>query len=276
MFKIGEFSTIARVSIHLLRHYDEIDLFKPRHVDEATGYRYYAIEQLAGLNRILSLRDLGFSLPEIEKMIREEISIEEIRGMLRMRRSQIENSIQEEQTRLRRVSARLEQVQRQGGAGDYEPVLKDLPQQYFLSIRESVANIRNSGGLYYEVSEAVLGQSVISATHCMAIFHDPYFLEHETDFELGYLLSEGIDLKIPLKEGRSLTVKNLDPITDVLTCIHQGPWPKIHHGFAALGEWMSNNQMQIAGRPRELYLNLVPPEEDENLVVEIQIPVAGE
>ena len=55
MFRIGEFSTIARVSSVLLRHYDEMDLFKPSYVNPQNGYRYYSIEQLPRLNRILAL-----------------------------------------------------------------------------------------------------------------------------------------------------------------------------------------------------------------------------
>lgn len=40
MFKIGEFSCFSRVSVKMLRHYDEINLLKPAHVDGITGYRY--------------------------------------------------------------------------------------------------------------------------------------------------------------------------------------------------------------------------------------------
>ena len=43
MFRIGDFSRIARVSARLLRFYDELGLFVPAHADEQTGYRYYAI-----------------------------------------------------------------------------------------------------------------------------------------------------------------------------------------------------------------------------------------
>src|SRR5262245_4426371 len=61
MFKIGEFSRIARVSARLLRYYDELGLLKPGVVDATTGYRYYTSSQLLRLNRILVLRDLGFT-----------------------------------------------------------------------------------------------------------------------------------------------------------------------------------------------------------------------
>ena len=42
MLKIGEFSKLSRVSIRMLRHYDDIGLLKPAEIDRFTGYRYYA------------------------------------------------------------------------------------------------------------------------------------------------------------------------------------------------------------------------------------------
>ena len=65
MFKIGDFSRIARVSCRLLRYYDEIGLLKPGSTERDTGYRYYSASQLPRLNRILVLKELGLSLEEI-------------------------------------------------------------------------------------------------------------------------------------------------------------------------------------------------------------------
>ena len=64
MFKIGEFSKLSRISIRMLRHYDEIGLLVPEETDPWTGYRRYAAAQLMTANRITALRGLGFSLAE--------------------------------------------------------------------------------------------------------------------------------------------------------------------------------------------------------------------
>ena len=52
MLKIGEFSVLSQISIHMLRHYDEIGLLIPEHVDDFTGYRYYSECQLPIANKI--------------------------------------------------------------------------------------------------------------------------------------------------------------------------------------------------------------------------------
>ena len=55
MFKIGDFSKFSRVSVKALRYYDEIGLLKPVKVDQLTGYRYYSVEQIPRLQRIIGL-----------------------------------------------------------------------------------------------------------------------------------------------------------------------------------------------------------------------------
>lgn len=60
MLKIGEFSKLSRVSVRMLRHYDELGLLAPSEVDPMTGYRYYSERQLIAAGRIAALRALGW------------------------------------------------------------------------------------------------------------------------------------------------------------------------------------------------------------------------
>src|SRR5688572_1055977 len=96
MFTVGEFSRLAQVSKRLLRYYDEIGLLKPIHIDEMTGYRYYSADQMSQLNRILALKDLGLSLEQIQRILRDNVSTEEIQGMLLLKKAEIEQQLQAE------------------------------------------------------------------------------------------------------------------------------------------------------------------------------------
>ena len=69
MLKIGEFSKLSRVSIRMLRHYDDIGLLPPAEIDRFTGYRYYSPDQLPVVGRITALKDMGFQLAEIVKIL---------------------------------------------------------------------------------------------------------------------------------------------------------------------------------------------------------------
>jgi DNA-binding transcriptional MerR regulator len=86
MFKIGDFSRIARVSCRLLRYYDELGLLKPAIVDRDSGYRFYGAAQLPQLNRILVLKELGLTLDQIGRATSSAVSADELRAMLLIRR----------------------------------------------------------------------------------------------------------------------------------------------------------------------------------------------
>jgi DNA-binding transcriptional MerR regulator len=107
MFSIGEFARHGRVSVRMLRHYDAIGLLRPASVDAATGYRFYRASQLAELNRIIALKDLGFTLLQVQAILAEQVSAAELRGMLKLRRAEIFDRIEAETARLARVEARL-------------------------------------------------------------------------------------------------------------------------------------------------------------------------
>src|SRR5262245_19086832 len=105
MFRIGEFSRIARVWARLLRYYDELGLLKPGVVDGLSGYRYYTSSQLQRLNRILVLKELGLSLEQIGEVIDQDASANQLRAMLDARRAAAERALADETARLRQIEA---------------------------------------------------------------------------------------------------------------------------------------------------------------------------
>jgi DNA-binding transcriptional MerR regulator len=82
VLKIGDFSQLDQVSVRTLHHFDERGLLKPAEIDDWTGYRFYSVEQLPKLNRILALKGLGFSLDQIGRLIEDDAPAEQLRGML--------------------------------------------------------------------------------------------------------------------------------------------------------------------------------------------------
>ena len=111
MLNIGKFARLGQVSPRMLRHYDETGSLTPDRVDPQTGYRSYDVAQLGRLHRLLALRDLGFTLEQVRPLLDDDVSVEELRGMLRMRQIQIEQHVLDEQARLRRVEAHLRAIE---------------------------------------------------------------------------------------------------------------------------------------------------------------------
>jgi DNA-binding transcriptional MerR regulator len=112
MLKIGEFSQLAQVTVKTLHHYDEIGLLKPAHIDTFTKYRYYTLEQLPRVHRIMALKDLGLSLEQISLMLREEMPNDQIRGMLRLKQAEAQQQMRDVQQQLALIEFRLHMIER--------------------------------------------------------------------------------------------------------------------------------------------------------------------
>jgi DNA-binding transcriptional MerR regulator len=72
LFSIGHISEFCKVSVKTLRYYDEVNLVKPIYVNPLTRYRYYSPEQTEIIFLIKVLRELGFSLGQIKKALRQK------------------------------------------------------------------------------------------------------------------------------------------------------------------------------------------------------------
>jgi DNA-binding transcriptional MerR regulator len=134
MLKIGEFSQLSQVTIKTLHHYDSMGLLQPAHIDPSNGYRYYQVNQLPRLHRIMALKDLGLSLEQISLMLDGQVSTEQIRGMLHLRQAEIKQTMKEEQRRLAMIEFRLRMVEAEINFPELDVVIKRLEPMRFLSM----------------------------------------------------------------------------------------------------------------------------------------------
>jgi len=272
MFSIGEFSQIARVTPRQLRHYEELGLLKPERIDPETGYRFYSALQLPRLNRILALKDLGLTLTQILRLLDEHISAEEIRGMLTMRKAQVEQTLREELDRVRSIEARLSQLEEQGGLFD-DVVLKAMPARTFLSLRQVVASKEEGLALMAEVHRSLPRLAGRSSFGQFALhFPSDSFQEENVELEMGFLLNGDVLETIPLSNGRIMTGYLLPAIETMATMIFIGP-SNHARGYGRLGTWMELNHFQLAGSGWQVFIEPFEPITLDKAVIEIQLPV---
>lgn len=129
MLKIGDFSKLTRVSIRMLRHYDEINLLKPVEIDPFTGYRYYSEEQLPVACRITALKDMGFGLAAIREMLDCYDKPEELERHFRIRRAELSTMAEETAYRMRLLDTAIERLGK-GEDMNYDITLKTIPERY--------------------------------------------------------------------------------------------------------------------------------------------------
>ena len=272
MFRVGEFSKIARVSKRLLHHYDHIGLFQPSHTDFQTGYRTYSVKQLPQLNRILALRDLGFSLEQITQLVKDEVSDEEIRGMLLMRKAEVEQNLLESQRRLRGIEARLNHNQQTGEAVDI--VVKSVPAQGYLSLPVELSSVEEGLRLTQEILAAVpkqVGSQTLGPFLC--VVHGDAFQLENNQIELGFLLKKPVTTEVGLGDGRLLRSSRVAAVPTMATSYQSGGPDPILAAFGQIARWIEDNNYRMAGPFRELFFDFGSSGALDDIVVELQVPV---
>jgi len=133
MLKIGEFSRLSQVTVKTLHHYDELGLIKPAHIDPVTNYRFYEVEQLPRIHRIMALKEMGLSLEQIGLMLEKELPTDEIRGMLHFKQAEIQQEMREANRQLSMVEFRLRMIEAEINFPELDVVMKRLEPMRFLS-----------------------------------------------------------------------------------------------------------------------------------------------
>lgn len=279
MFKIGEFSKLGQVSTHRLRRYDKLGLLTPSHTDKFTGYRYYTVDQLARLNRIVALRKLGFSLEQVSQLLADhkDLTAVEMQGMLRMRQAEIEQQLADSQEQLNEVRARLQQIEREGQPSPYEIVIKPLPAQAVATIRQIVPTVSEMayfcremyGTLFHHLDR----HHIEYFGHETMLFHTSEYREVELDVEATIPI-EPEYLSTPLVES-PIGFRELEASDLTAALIYEGPFAEVQVAVMTLFQWVGSHQHVVAGPVREVRLS--DPKIDqtgrETAVLELQLPI---
>jgi DNA-binding transcriptional MerR regulator len=215
----------GRCRCRTLHHYDERGLLKPARIDDWTGYRFYSVEQLPRLNRILALKDLGFSLEQIGRLVDDDVPAEQLRGMLALKQAEIERQLTAGRTRLLRVEARLRQIEQEGEPSPYEIVLKKTSPQTIASTRTTVPTLEDMPALrcdlYDELYEALERRRVEPGTPEFALYHTVEYLERDIDMEAAVAV-DGPRGAGPEGGGDRPAFRELPAVREMASVVHEG------------------------------------------------------
>jgi DNA-binding transcriptional MerR regulator len=271
MFTVGDFARLAQVSKRLLRYYDEIGLLKPNHIDRLTGYRYYSAEQLPTLNRILALKELGLSLDQIQRMVSDQVSPDDIQGMLLLRKAEIEQQMQEEIQRIRNIESRLQSIRSAESDAPLDVVIKRMPAQPVLSVRITGDLAETALGLYGYMMSALPAKSIYGPF--FGIWYSGSLYESDIDIEMGRFIQVTTHDPIALQGDFQLTFRELPAMEAMATFVVKGPPENMHIGYSAIGTWTEVNGYRFGGPPREVAVQ--PPQifNGSDGITEIQFPI---
>ena len=268
MLKIGDFSKLSRVSIRMLRYYDEIDLLKPVRIDEFTGYRYYSEEQLPVMARINSLRDMGFGLAAISEVLKCYDDKEELERYLQIQYAELTAILEETAQRLRLLETAMERL-RKDETMNHDVVLKTLPERQVASVRRVIPRYEEEGMLWHILFKETSHLNIVFAepAYTSAILHDKEFKEKDVDVEVqmavkgSYPNTENVEFK-------------LEQEVTVASITFQGSYEQFREVYASLATWVEKNGYEYCGPMFDIYH--VSPHETQNpeeFVTEVCCPV---
>ncbi len=260
VFGTGTVARLAGVSARTLRYYDEIGLLRPVWVDPNTGYRWYEPAQLGRLHRIMALRDLGVRLVEIALLLDGDVTVDELRGILSLRRAEAHDRLAADAQRLARVEARLAQLE-EPEMTDYDVVVKHTESEWVIGITETLDGLAGIAAAHdrlwprlHRVLETI---AVDRVPPSIAVERGTGPIEFTT--------------ALPVPEG---TIYDDDARTFELPALQRAATTVMYGddfdgGFAALHMWVEQAGERPARESREIYLDCDGPR--HTWVVELQL-----
>jgi len=270
MFSIGEFARLGLVSVRMLRHYDAIGLLRPAHVDPLTGYRSYQAAQLARLNRIVAIKDLGFTLEQVRSILDEKVATEELHGMVRLRRAELEARISADPARLRGVEARLRTIETEGHMRTAEVVLKKVSRVRVAELSARAASY--DGEDVGPVVQPLFAEICARVDRAGVRIVGPGVAYYRQEDDGSVMVHACLPVNEEPDPAHDFEIKDLPAVETAATIIHHGPMEAVGPTFQALAHWIEENGYRPLDLAREVSLHC--PEDRAEWVHELQIEVA--
>lgn len=269
MLKIGEFSKLSRISVRLLRQYDEAGLLAPVSIDPFTGYRYYSEAQLPAANRIRALKEMGFTQPAIGALLPRYEDREVLERCLALRRAEAQAEFAEASRRLRLLDTAIKRLRKDKCNMKYDVTVKTIPERYVASVRQVIPGYGREGELWSVYCQETARMHIQDGdpAMCTAVYHDGEFKETDVDVEIQKTVAG------PCRDTEHVKFKTV-PAVEVASATFQGSYSQIGAVNEAVAAWVADNGYEFAG----VYFNIyhVSPHETRDpdaFVTEVCYPV---
>ncbi len=245
MLKIGDFSKLSRVSIRMLRHYDDIGLLKPAETDEFTGYRYYREEQLFIIGRITSLKDMGFSLADIIKILDCYDDKEKMEAFLSERQKELKKLSEETDYKLMLLETARKRLRKEQKMS-FDVTVRTIPERYAATVQMVVPHYEDEGMLW----STMMGEcgNLIPSEPCLAAaeFLDDEFKEENVEI-VAWMTVAG-----SYADTEHVKFKTL-PAVKVASCVIKGSYEQMGEAYATVVSWIKENGYKMNGHMFNIY-----------------------
>ncbi len=269
MLKIGEFSKLSRVSIRMLRHYDEAGLLPPESIDPETGYRYYSEAQLKRINRITALRDMGFSLSAIRELLDCWEDRETVERFLRIKRDEARQELSAAGRRIQLLDTAIDWLGKDFTM-KYDVTVKTFPERQIASVRRILPAYDREGELWNTLNNETAQMKLRPGDpdFACAVFHDREHKEQDVDVEVQMTVSGSY----PDTENVKFRTA---PAVTVASSTFNGDYIQFAAVNEAIASWIEANGYEMEGPAFAIY-HVSPHEANspDEFVTELCFPVS--
>lgn len=268
MMKIGEFSVLTGISIHMLRNYDKISLLRPEQVDDTTGYRFYGEKQIVRANRILILKSLGFGLGEISDMLCEDLTGDSVRQFIESKIREKEVTLAETEHQILRMKRAIEELEHEENS-TLSVSVKKLPMRKVVSLRDIIKEFTDEGVLWEKLNRmcSEKGVKLADVPYSMAMTHSVDFEKKRIDTEVFLV----VDRDYSDIDGLRFSEM---PETEAAVVAFEGVYSKIGEINRQIYRWIMENGYKISGKAFSIYYISPANEKDpQKFITEICYPI---
>lgn len=263
---IGQFSQMTRLSTKALRLYDQNGLLAPAHVNPTSGYRYYDLGQANRAEAVRILRSIDMPLDEIKAVLDIEDDPELIHKQLGVHRQRLVDRLAEHERMLSYLESLMK---REDGIMPYTIEIEEVTPRLVASIRlhTSWSKVGGDVGAAFGRVMSALGQAGIEpAGPPLTVQHEIIDKESNGDIEVCVPITGEVDasdgVNCRLIEGGSVAMT-----------VHRGRYQEIAPAYHTLTGWISEHGHELAGPPREIYLNDPQTVVPDDLLTRVEFPI---
>ncbi|MBD5150960.1 MAG: MerR family transcriptional regulator [Oscillibacter sp.] len=257
MLKIGMFSKLSRISIRMLRYYDDQGLLSPVQTDPFTGYRHYSEDQLRTAEQIAALRRMGFSLAGVKTLLAAENDRDVWEKALEGQRLILWEEEREARARLLLLENTLDQLRKDEKPMEYPVTIKELPERCVASVRRRIANYWHEQELWTTLAEETSGMNLQTCDPCyaMAVFHDKEHVEENPDVEIQMAVMGSYP------DTANVKFKTV-PAMRIASSTFKGAYEQTPEVTQAVAKWVRDNGYEFDGP--SFFIYHVSPHETKN------------
>lgn len=233
MIHIGEFSHSTRLTIKTLRYYQELGILVPAGIDPQNGYRLYNQTNFQEAQRIIMLKELGFSLKEIREIFDSCNNDEEVQGFIKKKLHEVEQNLR----KLKSRHAYLQNFHALSGEGSTPPEEGITEFTFTLPLYAS----RFIQGEYSQLGQEY---SHLFKKYGRFVSGKPYAFYHDVEYRKENASMEAVLCLKSVPSTAGLHTLSFPP-TRAIKLLHKGPYGTQGGAYMDLFEYLEKRDLSV-------------------------------